>query len=514
MQDNRYGHIGGRGQASGELEPKIIVPSRNGVSRPVFSGTSTPTFSSVFQYPVTRPYKSAAASSAASRTVAAEASTTMGPTSLFVPLFPAKSSKSSTKRITSSERSTTDGAERINHQPKSTNEVHSQKQLANNASGFMATIPVYKEADAVSQPAPKKRSVWSSAQPNVYSARNKAAQVTPRPREWQTVDPLESLAGGYDTLSSKAGLNTDNNLEQFSRSQERAQGAVIMSGAESTAAATVPIARTSKTTAKANKITKSARPTRKDTKSKSKSKSKQHIMTSQIAGGKITLSFQVNKRRVFGLLHAAAVLLIVAASGYLIWDTYMTSQAVKANFANPAAAMSIAGTNPATADQTAISQEDHNNYTVPADQPRYLYVPAIGVNARVMSVGVNSKGNIDTPSNLNDTAWYDGSAKPGQDGQVFIDGHTSFSNSIGAAFNDLAKLKSGDDITIETGNGNRINYTVTKVETVNATDVNMGDALNPQPGTKKGLTLMTCTGTFNYRTQTADKRLIVYANQQ
>lgn len=236
----------------------------------------------------------------------------------------------------------------------------------------------------------------------------------------------------------------------------------------------------------------------------------------RLAGAKITFSFKFNKQRFFTVLRYLAVIVIIAASGYLAWDTYMTNRAVKENFSgdNVAAAMSIAGANPATADQTAVSQEDKAAYTVPADQPRMIYIPAIGVNARVMSVGVNSKGNIDTPANLNDTAWYDGSAKPGQDGQVFIDGHTSFSNSLYAAFNDLPKLHQGDLITIEKGNGEKINYRVSAVETVDADKVDMGKALNPPEGATKGLTLMTCTGTFNYRTQTADKRLVVYAVQE
>ena len=236
----------------------------------------------------------------------------------------------------------------------------------------------------------------------------------------------------------------------------------------------------------------------------------------RLAGAKVTISFKVNKQRIFTVLRYLAVVLIIAASGYLAWDTYTTNQSVKETFggAGATSAMSIAGTNPATADRTAVSQEDKAAYTVPADQPRYITIPKIGINARVMSVGVNSNGNIDTPANLNDTAWYDGSAKPGQDGQVFIDGHTSFSNTINAAFNDLPKLQQGDVITIERGDGVKINYIVNSVETVDADKVDMGKALNPPAGATKGLTLMTCTGTFNYRTQTADKRLIVYATQQ
>lgn len=236
---------------------------------------------------------------------------------------------------------------------------------------------------------------------------------------------------------------------------------------------------------------------------------------SRLAGAKVTLSFNLNKKRFFNFLRYATVALIIVASGYLAWDTYTTNRSVKSSLnGNSATAMSISGTNPATAEQTAVSQEQRAAYTVPADQPRYIYIPTLGVNARVMSVGVNSRGSIDTPSNLNDTAWYDGSAKPGQEGQVFIDGHTSFNRHLNAAFNNLPKLKANDQVVIEKGNGERVSYRVVATKTVETGKVDMGEALNPPAGAKKGLTLMTCTGTFNYRNQTADKRFIVYAVQE
>ena len=236
---------------------------------------------------------------------------------------------------------------------------------------------------------------------------------------------------------------------------------------------------------------------------------------SRLAGAKVTLSFNLNKKRFFNFLRYATVALIIVASGYLAWDTYTTNRSVKSSLnGNSATAMSISGTNPATAEQTAVSQEQRAAYTVPADQPRYIYIPTLGVNARVMSVGVNSRGSIDTPSNLNDTAWYDGSAKPGQEGQVFIDGHTSFNRHLNAAFNNLPKLKANDQVVIEKGSGEKVSYRVVSTKTVETSKVDMGEALNPPAGAKKGLTLMTCTGTFNYRNQTADKRFIVYAVQE
>ena len=234
----------------------------------------------------------------------------------------------------------------------------------------------------------------------------------------------------------------------------------------------------------------------------------------RLASTKIAFSFKFNRARTMMIVRYVAIAIVLGASAYLAWDTYNTNRGVQSSFESPAQAMSIAGVNPATADQTAVSNNDRQAYTVAADLPRIINIPAINVTARVRTVGVNSRGDIDTPKNLNDTAWYDGSSKPNQEGQVFIDGHTSFSRNIAAAFNDLNKVRDGDQIFIETGNGAKFRYRVTGVETVDANKVDMGKVLNTQDGAHKGLTLMTCTGTFNYRTQTADKRLIVYAVQE
>jgi LPXTG-site transpeptidase (sortase) family protein len=233
----------------------------------------------------------------------------------------------------------------------------------------------------------------------------------------------------------------------------------------------------------------------------------------KLSSTKLAFTFKINTSRLFAVLRILLVVTILAISAYLAWDTWMTNRAVEDTFSNPASAMSIDGVNPTTADPTSVSNEAYTQYTTPADHPRYIYIQAINVRARVQSVGVTSKGNIDAPKNLNDTAWYDGSAKPNQDGQVFIDGHTSFSSNLSAAFNDLPKLKVDDPIVIELGDGNKVNYKVVATETAEANKVDMGKALNTPSGAKKGLTLMTCTGKFNYRTQTSDKRFIVYAVQ-
>lgn len=223
-------------------------------------------------------------------------------------------------------------------------------------------------------------------------------------------------------------------------------------------------------------------------------------------------TFNISKARFMAVSRAVAIGLILTVSGFLAWDTWMTNRSVEKTLGNPASAMSVAGS-PVDADPTPVSDQAWAAHTVATDMPRYLYIPSIDVRARVMNVGLTSDGNVDTPKNLNDTAWYNGSARPDQAGQVFIDGHTSFSEDA-AAFNNLPKLKNGDQITIELGSGKQINYRVTTTKTLAADQVDMSQALSTPDGTDKGLTLVTCTGKFDYRGKTSDKRLIVTAVQE
>ncbi|MCL1877185.1 sortase [Candidatus Saccharibacteria bacterium] len=239
---------------------------------------------------------------------------------------------------------------------------------------------------------------------------------------------------------------------------------------------------------------------------------------SRLSNTKITFSINIKKKQVFAILRTILILTILAISGYLAWDTWMTNREAHEMFSSPTSTLSINSIaavdadNPDALDTTSVSNQAITTHSVPADQPRYISIPAIGVkNARVFSVGVNSDGNIDVPKNVNDAAWYDGSAKPGQNGAVFIDGHTSFSRSYKGIFDDLGKLNVDDKITIERGDGKSFTYKIVNKETKPRSEVDMNKALNVQGGAAQGLTLMTCAGRYDYRSGSASDRLIIYA---
>ncbi len=161
---------------------------------------------------------------------------------------------------------------------------------------------------------------------------------------------------------------------------------------------------------------------------------------------------------------------------------------------------------------TKPSSQAISNYAVAPDLPRYLDIPKLNVHARVMQVGVTTSGALGTPNNVFDTAWYTGSAKPGQPGATLIDGHVSSWTTHGVFYN-IKHLVKGDNIRIVRGDGTIINYQVVKTQVYNADNVDMQAAITPVTPGKSGLNLITCTGQVKKGTSEFNERVIVFAQQ-
>lgn len=156
------------------------------------------------------------------------------------------------------------------------------------------------------------------------------------------------------------------------------------------------------------------------------------------------------------------------------------------------------------------SQRAMDGYVVATDLARYIKIPKLGVYARVMQVGVGDDGYIASPKNIYDTAWYTGSAKPGQSGAALLDGHVSGWDSHGV-FYDLKTLVPGDAIQIVRGDGSVLDYTVVTSRTYADDNVDMVAALTPITTGKSGLNLITCAGKVKPGTSDFSQRLIVFA---
>lgn len=150
------------------------------------------------------------------------------------------------------------------------------------------------------------------------------------------------------------------------------------------------------------------------------------------------------------------------------------------------------------------------NYSVAPNLPKYIDIPNLSVHARILSMGVDSKGSLKAPGNVFDAGWYNASSQPGQPGGMLIDGHIS-SWSTKGVFYGLNKLKTDDIIKITRGDNKQFTYKIVSVETQPVDQVDMASLLVSPDTSKPGLSLISCSGDVIPGTNEFDKRIMVRA---
>jgi LPXTG-site transpeptidase (sortase) family protein len=154
---------------------------------------------------------------------------------------------------------------------------------------------------------------------------------------------------------------------------------------------------------------------------------------------------------------------------------------------------------------------DIKGYRVSPLAPRVIRIAKLRVEARVLSMGVKANNEIQTPNNIYDTGWYQGSAHPGESGAVLIDGHVH-GPTIPGVFYGLKNLKPGDKVSVERGDGKKFSYHVVKTQTYDKNAVDMGALFSSIKPGAKGLNLITCTGSYTAE-EGYDHRVVVFAVQ-
>lgn len=192
-------------------------------------------------------------------------------------------------------------------------------------------------------------------------------------------------------------------------------------------------------------------------------------------------------------------------------NSFMTDKKIVEAAAKPQESSDQEEFGGATDDASDESKTDVGAYKVAPDMPRVIYIPKLKVNARVTKMGIKNDGSLEAPKNVHDVGWYKNSSKPGSPGGAsLIDGHVSGPTQKGV-FYKIETLKSGDVITIERGDGSKLEYSVVKTEVAKATETDMAKMMLPVTVGKHGLNLITCTGKFDSSTKTYEDRALVYA---
>jgi len=140
--------------------------------------------------------------------------------------------------------------------------------------------------------------------------------------------------------------------------------------------------------------------------------------------------------------------------------------------------------------------------------PKLLEIPKLEISAKVQYVGLNSKNEMDIPSNNDDVAWFSLGAVPGKKGSAVIAGHLDGMSGKPAIFWNLHKLEIGSDIYIIDNSGNKKHFQVVSIEKYKTGSAPMEKIFGLNNGIY--LNLITCGGRWDKTKNNYSERLVVF----
>lgn len=143
----------------------------------------------------------------------------------------------------------------------------------------------------------------------------------------------------------------------------------------------------------------------------------------------------------------------------------------------------------------------------PAGDPLRVRIPAIGVVASLVRLGLNPDGTMEVP-NYEEAGWYTGASRPGDRGPAVIAAHVD-STTGPSVFYRLRDLQPGDLVHVDYRGGTSVPFAVGRSESFPKsafpTTQVYGATAEPE------LRLITCGGTFDRKVRSYRSNLVVWA---
>ncbi|MGW0227148.1 class F sortase [Actinopolymorpha singaporensis] len=184
--------------------------------------------------------------------------------------------------------------------------------------------------------------------------------------------------------------------------------------------------------------------------------------------------------------------------------------AAPAFLATPTTA-SPASPSPATG-ATATPTPSASPTGLPPSTPVSLAIPRIGVDTKLLQLGLNKDNTIQvpTPERANLAGWYKYGPTPGEIGNTVIVGHVDSVKLGRAVFFRLGQLRPGDKLSVVRTDGLTVPYRVDGVKAY--PKANFPTDLVYGASDKSSLRLVTCGGPWSKTTSYRDN-IIVFATQ-
>jgi hypothetical protein len=163
---------------------------------------------------------------------------------------------------------------------------------------------------------------------------------------------------------------------------------------------------------------------------------------------------------------------------------------------------------------SAHDHGDHGDHTT-RDHPNgidpvRLVIPAIGVDADVIDLGLQDDGTMEVPSDFAQTGWFDRGPKPGRVGPAVIAGHVD-DRTGPAVFFRLTELEPGDEIEVHGEDGEIVVFAVRETQQHPKDAFPTEDVYRGTPGPE--LRLITCSGEFDQDERSYRDNTIVFAER-
>jgi hypothetical protein len=174
---------------------------------------------------------------------------------------------------------------------------------------------------------------------------------------------------------------------------------------------------------------------------------------------------------------------------------------------------SAAAAHPSSAGATAVRPGSGGSAagSLPRSVPVRLRIPAIGVDARVVPLGLDASGGVavpplDTPFL---TSWYDRGSAPGQAGPAVLLGHVDSAAVGPAVFYKLGDLVPGDLVYVTRSDHRTAVFRVTAVVLYPEQEFPTREVYGSTP--QPSLRLITCGGDYDEQTHLYVDRIIAFA---
>jgi hypothetical protein len=174
------------------------------------------------------------------------------------------------------------------------------------------------------------------------------------------------------------------------------------------------------------------------------------------------------------------------------------------------AAVVAEGLSPSTKTTTAAPR---GSLTVAPDRsfrPTALRVPAIDVDAPVVSTRVDAAGALVVPESPREVGWWSGGAAPGAPyGTILLAGHVDSAEEGLGSLVDLSRTPVGATVTVRGDGGSSATYRVVARRSYPKATLPWRDLFRQD--VRARLLLVTCGGEFDRRTGHYERNVVVFA---